>query len=160
MSESEGVVDATGLRVALGSDHAGFELKESIKAMLDSLGVAWRDMGTNSHDSCDYPDYARKVAEAVSSGDFDRGILCCGSGIGVSIAANKVRRVRAALCHNVETAVLSRQHNDANVLCLGARTTSPDLPALIVRAFLDTPFAGGRHQRRVDKLEVQRRSDL
>lgn len=145
--------------LALGSDHAGFELKEALKKVLTDLGVSWQDMGTDSAESCDYPDYARKVAESVSNGSVTRGILCCGSGVGVSIVANKVRKVRAALCHDVESVRLSRQHNDANVLCLGARTTDLELVPDIVKAFLSTAFEGGRHQRRVDKIERPRSPD-
>jgi len=145
--------------LALGSDHAGFELKQILKGILSDLGVSWQDMGTDSTESCDYPDYARKVAESVSKGVVTRGILCCGSGIGVSIVANKVRKVRAALCHDVESARLSRQHNDANVLCLGARNTDHQLVPEIVKAFLNTTFEGGRHQRRVDKIEQPRATD-
>ncbi len=145
--------------LALGSDHAGFELKQALKQVLSELGVSWQDMGTDSLESCDYPDYARKVAESVSKGTVTRGIVCCGSGIGVSIVANKVRRVRAALCRDVESARLSRQHNDANVLCLGARTTDQSLVPDIVKVFLSTEFEGVRHQRRVDKIEQPRATD-
>lgn len=145
--------------VALGSDHAGYDLKEALKQVLSELHVRWHDLGTNSKQSCDYPEYAYKVAQAVSQGSFRRGIICCGSGIGVSIVANKVRRVRAALCHDIETARLSRLHNDANVLCLGARTTSSHLLPEIVRVWLTTEFEGGRHQTRLDKIERPRASD-
>lgn len=146
-------------RIAIGSDHAGFKGKEIIKEVLDRRGIAYKDFGTFSMDSCDYPEYARKVAEAVSAGEFGRGIICCGSGIGVSMTANKVRGIRAALCHNEETATLCRQHNDANVLCFGERTIDQALVPGIIEAFLDTAFEGGRHQRRVDKIEAPREGE-
>ncbi|HXG87115.1 MAG TPA: ribose 5-phosphate isomerase B [Vicinamibacterales bacterium] len=140
------------MRVALGADHAGFELKDALKRVLDDLQVDYTDLGTQSAASVDYPDYARAVAEGVADGRFDRGILVCGSGIGMSIAANKVRGVRAAVVTDPEAARLSRQHNDANVVALGARMTSPERAAEIVRAFLQTDFDGGRHAGRVDKI--------
>lgn len=146
-------------RIAIGSDHAGFKGKEIIKEVLGKRGIAYKDFGTFSMDSCDYPEYARKVAEAVSGGEFARGIICCGSGIGVSMTANKVRGIRAALCHNQETAALARQHNDANILCFGERTTDPSLVPGIIETFLDTAFEGGRHQRRVDKIETPREGE-
>jgi len=145
--------------MALGSDHAGFELKQAIKDLLTAQGLSVQDFGTFSLDSCDYPDYARKVAEAVSQGLCHRGILVCGSGVGVSIVANKVRKVRAALVSEVEAAVLSRQHNDANVLCLGARSTSEARAKEIITAWLTTEFEGGRHQRRIDKIESSRQGE-
>jgi ribose 5-phosphate isomerase B len=143
-------------KIALGSDHAGFELKEKIKKILESLDLAWEDLGTNSEDSCDYPDYARAVAEAVSKGKSNRGIICCGSGIGVSIVANKVRGVRAALCHDQEDAVTSRKHNDANILCLAGRRTDANECEKVIKAWMSTAFEGGRHQRRVEKIEKPR----
>jgi len=142
--------------VAIGSDHAGFELKQALKEMLVKQGIAVEDFGTFSTESCDYPDYARLVAGAVSSGAFEKGILVCGSGIGVSIVANKVRRVRAALVADLETAKLSRQHNNANVLCLAGRTTSASQAREIIDVWLKTEFEGGRHGRRVDKIEQPR----
>ncbi|MFA6212132.1 MAG: ribose 5-phosphate isomerase B [Candidatus Obscuribacterales bacterium] len=142
--------------IALGSDHAGFELKQSIKDLLIGQGLSVEDFGTFSLDSCDFPDYGRKVAEAVSSGAFKKGILVCGSGVGISIVANKVRNIRAALVGEVEAAVLSRQHNDANILCLAGRTTSVALAADIIQAWLSTEFEGGRHQKRIDKIEQSR----
>ena len=138
--------------VALGADHAGFELKEALKRTLDARGVPWHDVGTTSAASVDYPDYAEQVAEAVAGGRADRGILICGSGVGMSIAANKVRGIRAAPMVDVEGTVLAREHNDLNVLTLGARRTSYSDAERIVAAFLDTPFAGGRHQQRVTKI--------
>lgn len=143
-------------RVGIGSDHAGFEAKEAIKRYLSQEGIEFEDFGTFSTDSCDYPDYARKVAEAVSKGLCERGILCCGSGIGVSIVANKVRGVRAALCHDAETAKLSRQHNDSNVICFAARTTPVTTIEETLKQWFDTQFEGGRHKTRVDKIEHPR----
>ncbi|MGE5359910.1 MAG: ribose 5-phosphate isomerase B [Bacteroidales bacterium] len=140
------------MRVALGSDHAGFELKERLRRFLDGLGVACDDFGCSSPESVDYPDIAAAVARRVADGSADRGILICGTGIGMAIAANKIAGVRAAPCYTPHTAALSRGHNDANVLTLGARLTEADAAAAIVRAFIDTPFDGGRHQRRVDKI--------
>lgn len=138
--------------MALGADHAGFELKEALKRVLDELGVMYQDFGTTSAASVDYPDFAEAVARGVAEQRFDRGILVCGSGIGMSIAANKVAGVRAAVVSEVEAAKLSRQHNDANVVAIGSRLTPADRAAEIVRAFLTTAFDGGRHERRVDKI--------
>jgi ribose 5-phosphate isomerase B len=138
--------------VALGADHAGFELKEALKRTLDARGIGWRDFGTSGPASVDYPDYAVLVAEAVAAGAADRGILVCGSGVGMAIAANKVHGIRASVITDAESAVLAREHNDLNVLTLGARRTPVDEAARIVAAFLDTPFAGGRHAARVQKI--------
>lgn len=138
--------------VALGADHAGFELKEALKRTLEARGVRWHDFGTAATASVDYPDYAVQVAEAVAAGRADRGILVCGSGVGMAIAANKVRGIRAAPIVDVEGAVLAREHNDLNVLTLGGRRTSVADAERIVAAFLDTPFAGGRHEQRVRKI--------
>jgi ribose 5-phosphate isomerase B len=140
------------VRIAIGSDHAGYQLKEAIKIRLPESGVELLDVGTTGEASVDYPDYAAAVAHRVASGDCDRGILICGTGIGMAMAANKVRGVRAASVGDLESARLCREHNDANVLTLGARITPADLAMAIVRIFLDTPFAGGRHQRRVEKV--------
>jgi ribose 5-phosphate isomerase B len=139
--------------VILGSDHAGFELKEKVKKTLERLGVPFEDLGTHSAESVDYPDFAHRVAEAVADGRYERGILVCGTGIGVSIAANRHAGVRAAVACSEETARLSREHNDANVLALGGRTIAPSLAERIVEVWLSTPFAGGRHARRVAKIE-------
>jgi len=141
-------------RVIVGSDHAGFELKEKVKKTLERLGVRVEDVGTHSTESVDYPDFAHRVAEAVEKGRSERGILVCGTGIGVSIAANRHPGVRAAVAYDAETARLSREHNDANVLCLGGRTIEPALADRIVEIWLRTPFAGGRHARRVAKIET------
>lgn len=143
-------------KIALGSDHAGFELKEAIKEILTKEGLEFEDFGTTSKDSCDYPVYAREAATAVSDGRCKRGIICCGSGIGVSIVANKVRGVRAALVHDEETAALCRQHNDSNVLCLAGRSTDPQKAKAIVKTWLSTEFEGGRHARRVEQIEKSR----
>jgi ribose 5-phosphate isomerase B len=140
------------MRIALGSDHAGFALKEDVKRYLAELHVPLVDFGTNSDASVDYPEYAARVARAVASGECDRGILVCRTGIGMSIAANKVRGIRAAAVGDLESARLSRSHNDANVLALAGLTMPFDKAREIVRIFLETPFAGGRHQRRVDEI--------
>jgi ribose 5-phosphate isomerase B len=140
------------MRVTIGADHAGFRAKEALKAELDLLGIECQDVGTHSEESCDYPDFAKRVAEAVSGGLSDRGVLVCGTGIGMAIAANKVSGVRAAVCHNTESARLSREHNDANVLALGSRLLSVEEMKVILRMFLQTEFAGGRHERRINKI--------
>lgn len=140
------------MRIALGADHAGFQLKEDVKRYLAAAHVPFVDLGTDSEASVDYPDYAVRVAEAVASREFDRGILVCGTGIGMAMAANKVRGIRAAPVTDLESARLSREHNDINVLALAGRLTPSDLAREIVRIFLDTPFAGDRHQRRLDKI--------
>ena len=140
------------MRVALGADHAGFELKDALKRTLDALGVAYHDFGTDGPGSVDYPDFAAAVATGVAEARFDRGILVCGSGIGMAIAANKVPGIRAAAIGDVESARLSREHNDLNVLTLGARLTPPDRAETIVRTFLETAFAEGRHTGRVEKI--------
>jgi len=139
-------------KIAIAADHAGYEEKERIKKTLDELGVEYNDFGTVSSDSVDYPDYARKVGEAVAKGEFDQGLLVCGSGTGMAIAANKVRGVRAAVAWNEETARLARQHNDANVLSIGARTTPEGEIPKIINAWFTTDFEAGRHQKRVDKI--------
>ena len=138
--------------IALGCDHAGVQLKLQVAEYLTSRGLEYRDYGTYDETSCDYPDYAQKVGEAVVSGEAQRGILICGTGVGISISANKVNGVRAALCSDTFTARMSREHNDANVLCMGARVVGPGLATDVVAAWLDAEFAGGRHQRRVDKI--------
>ncbi len=140
------------MRVVIGNDHAGLDLVESIVAVIEDMGIETQHIGTFSADSVDYPDYAVSVCNAVTSGEYDRGILVCGTGIGMSIAANKVPGVRAALCAEPYSAALSRLHNDANVLCLGARVLGPGIAEEIVRAWLTTQFSGDRHQRRVDKI--------
>ena len=141
------------MKIALAADHAGFEEKESIKATLDEIGIAYEDMGTDSGDSVDYPDYARKVADAVSSGEYEQGLLICGSGTGMAIAANKVHGVRAAVAWRPDIARLAREHNNANVLALPARFTTGEEAAEIIKAWFSAEFEGGRHQQRVDKIE-------
>ncbi len=140
------------MKIMLGSDHAGFDLKETIKQLLAATPHQIADAGTYSLASVDYPDYAQKVARAVAAGQADRGILVCGTGIGVCIAANKIRGIRAAPAWNVDVARLSRQHNNANILCLSGRFLDPAIAKEIVLAWLETPFEGGRHQQRVDKI--------
>ncbi|HMM20869.1 MAG TPA: ribose 5-phosphate isomerase B [Selenomonadales bacterium] len=135
--------------VGIGSDHGGFRLKEDIKQYLQEQGINFTDFGTCSTDSVDYPDVSREVAQAVADGKCDRGIIICGTGIGVSIAANKIRGIRAALCHDVYSAQMSREHNDANILTMGERVIGMGLARAIVEKWLATEFAGGRHSRRV-----------
>ncbi len=141
-----------GKKIALAADHAGYEEKEKIKRTLDELGVEYVDMGTDSCDSVDYPDYARKVAEAVSKGEFEQGLLVCGSGTGMAIAANKVKGVRAAVAWNEDIARLARQHNDANVLSLPARFMSDEEARKVIKAWFAADFEGGRHAKRVEKI--------
>jgi ribose 5-phosphate isomerase B len=138
--------------IAVGADHAGVELKDALKRTLERRGVTVQDVGTHGAASVDYPDYAAQVADAVAHGRADRGILVCGSGVGMAIAANKVPGIRASVITDVEASVLAREHNDLNVLTLGARRTTVDDAERIVDAFLDTPFAGGRHAARVEKI--------
>ena len=140
------------MRIALGCDHAAFELKETIKSHLEAKEYEVADMGTFDKESVDYPDYAFFVGKAVTQKECDFGIVVCGSGIGISIAANKIPGIRAALCGDLWSAQLCREHNDANVLAIGARVTGEGLALEIVDKFLSTDFAGGRHQRRVDKI--------
>lgn len=140
--------------IAVGSDHGGFELKKEIMAHLDARGLEYKDFGTYSDASCDYPVYGKAVAKAVASGECERGIIICGTGIGISIAANKVHGIRAALCGDCFSAEATRQHNDANVLALGARVVGSGLALKIVDTFLDTPFSNGeRHIRRIEMIE-------
>ncbi len=140
--------------VALGCDHGGYELKEAIKKHLDSKGVAYKDLGTNSAEAVDYPEYGRKVANAVVGGECETGILICGTGIGISISANKVKGVRCALCGDTFSAKATREHNNANILALGARVTGEGLALEIVDAFLNTPFSNDeRHIRRINLIE-------
>jgi len=147
------------MKIALGADHAGFELKEKIKQKLVAQGITVDDCGTNSTASCDYPDFARSVAEEVAAHAADLGILVCSTGIGMSIAANKVPGIRAAKVDTEFEAGRSREHNDANVLTLGANIISEDEASKIVDKWLATPFAGGRHERRVEKIAAIERED-
>ena len=135
--------------IALGSDHGGFPLKERIKAYLDKEGIAYRDYGCDSTDSCDYPIYGKAAAEAVADGTCEKGIVICTTGIGISIAANKVKGIRCALCSDPLSAEMTRRHNDANMLAMGAGMVGPNLAERIVEVFLRTDFEGGRHARRV-----------
>ncbi len=141
------------MRIAVGSDHAGFQLKSTISAHLSEAGHEVVDLGTSTTESVDYPDYGRAVGEAVAGGGVDTGIAICGSGIGICMAANKVKGVRAATVHDVTSARLTRLHNDANVLCLGERFLGVQVALDAVDTFLATPFEGGRHARRVGKIE-------
>jgi ribose 5-phosphate isomerase B len=141
------------MRIAIGNDHRGLELKKSIIGLINATEHECEDLGSYTTEPVDYPDYAREVAEAVVRGDFELGILICDTGIGMSIAANKFRGIRAALCHDEFGASRARQHNDANILCLGTDET-PEKVAEIVNAFLSSQFEGGRHQRRLDKIRA------
>ena len=137
---------------AIGSDHGGFELKQAVMKHLEERGIEYRDYGTYTPESCDYPDYGAAVGRAVASGECERGIVICGTGIGISMAANKIDGVRCALCGDCFSAEMARAHNDANVLALGARTLGEGLALKIVGTFLDGEFQGGRHARRVAKI--------
>lgn len=141
------------MRIAVGSDHGGFDLKQEIIRYLKESGHTYRDFGAYSKDPADYPDFAKAVGQAVAEGHFERGILICGTGIGASISANKIKGIRAALCHDNYTARMSREHNDANVLCLGGRVTGAGVALDIIETWLKTDFSGAdRHRRRVDKV--------
>lgn len=140
--------------IALASDHAGFELKAIVEGYLEARGVVYKDFGTDSAESCDYPDFAHPAARAVESGECSMGIAMCGTGNGIAMTLNKHQGIRAALCWNKEIAALARQHNDANVLVMPARFIDAVTALAIVDTFLDTPFEGGRHQRRIDKIPV------
>lgn len=139
--------------VALAADHAGFALKQALKPVLEAAGYTVADFGTDGEESVDYPDFGRRVGEAVASGEAGLGVIVCGTGIGISIAANRIPGVRAAVCQDSTSARLAREHNDANVLALGARLIGPEVATDCIRAFLETPFSGGeRHVRRIAKL--------
>jgi len=142
--------------IAIASDHAGVELKRALCEVILASGREVRDLGPADTISVDYPDFAHRVADAVLSGEAAMGVLICGTGIGMSLSANRHPGVRAALCHDAFTAEMARRHNNANVLCVGARVTGLGVAEQIVRIFLDTPFAGGRHQRRVERIEIER----
>lgn len=140
--------------IAIGSDHGGYQLKQEIMKHLSEKGLEYNDFGTYNEESCDYPDYGKAVARAVASGKAEKGIVICGTGIGISISANKIRGIRAALCHDCFSAEMTRLHNDANVLAMGARVVGPGLALKIVDTFLDTPFSNDeRHIRRISKIE-------
>ena len=145
-------------KIIIGSDHGGFALKEKLKVFLEKKGLKVKDVGPYSAERCDYPEYAYAAAKEVSSGKFKRGILICKTGIGNSIVANKLPRVRAALCYNVKACVLSRQHNDSNMLVLGSTFVNEKLAKRIVESWLREPFSGGRHKRRINqirKIEIE-----
>ena len=142
------------MKIAMASDHGGVDLKKLVKEYLITLGHEVNDFGTDGHESCDYPDFARPAALAVANGECDKGIIICTTGIGVSIVANKVKGVRCALCTNVDMATMTRKHNNANVLAMGQKYVTFDLAKLIVDAFLTTEFEGGRHETRVNKIEL------
>lgn len=141
------------MKIAVASDHGGYLLKETVKKHLEDGGIEVLDLGTHSEESVDYPVYGKLCGETVANGEADLGVVCCGTGIGISIAANKVKGIRCGLCTSVEMAHLTKQHNNANILALGGRTTAPELALAIVDEWLDTEFEGGRHQRRVDMLD-------
>jgi ribose 5-phosphate isomerase B len=145
------------MQIGLACDHAGFELKEELKAFLKSLGVKAIDMGTFNEDSVDYPDFGVLVAEKVSRGELERGVLICGTGIGMSMVANKFPRIRAAVANDLYSSRCSREHNDANILIVGGRIVGKELAKEIVKVWLETPFAGGRHKRRIEKIEALER---
>ena len=143
--------------IAIGADHGGYRLKEEIKAYLEQRGVEFHDFGAYREDPVDYPSIAAKVARAVAGGEYERGLLFCGTGIGISIAANKIRGIRAAACSDAFSAEYCRRHNDANILCLGGRVVSAEKAKELVGLYLDTPFEGGRHSRRVARIaELER----
>jgi ribose 5-phosphate isomerase B len=141
------------LKVAIGCDHGGLDLKDTVKSVLIELGHEIDDQGCNSSESVDYPNFANAVSSLVKDGKCERGILICGTGIGMSMAANRIPGIRAALCHEMFSARMSREHNDANILCLGARVIGQGLAAEIVRTWMTTDFAGGRHQRRIEMFK-------
>ena len=140
--------------IVIGSDHGGFTLKEEIKKHLEARGIAFTDVGSYDGASVDYPDIAKAACEKIVSGECEKGLLFCGTGVGISMAANKVKGIRACCCSDPYSAKLTRQHNDANVLCMGGRVISGGLAEMMVDLFLETEFEGGRHQRRIDKISA------
>jgi len=142
------------MKIAIAADHAGYQLKDSLKKLLDEMGIAYEDFGTSNGQSVDYPDFAKAVAKGVAGGTFDRGILVCGTGVGMAIAANKVPGVRSAAIVDTDTAQIAREHNDLNVLTLGARVLPESRAREIVKTFLETRFEGGRHATRVSKIHA------
>ncbi|HEU4962414.1 MAG TPA: ribose 5-phosphate isomerase B [Bacilli bacterium] len=140
------------MKIAIAADHGGYLLKEQVKKKLEAMNLEFHDFGTDSEESVDYPDYGIKVAEAVAGGEYDRGILICGTGLGMMIVANKVPGIRCALLHDTFSAKATREHNDANVMAMGARVIGPGLAEDIVELWLTTDFSGGRHQKRLDKI--------
>jgi len=155
-----GLSNRVKMQIGLASDHGGFELKEAMKSFLKSIGAETVDLGTFSEDSVDYPEFAAQLAERVSAGELEKGILICGTGIGMSIVANKFRGVRAALVNDLYSSRFSREHTDANILVMGGRVVGKDVAKEIVRIWLETPFAGGRHQRRLEKIEALERENF
>ncbi|RXJ02708.1 ribose 5-phosphate isomerase B [Anaerobacillus alkaliphilus] len=142
------------MKVAIASDHGGLNIKAEIKSLMDEMNIQYEDVGCNCEDSVDYPDYALPVAEKVVNGEVDRGILICGTGIGMSIAANKIKGVRCALVHDTFSAKATREHNDSNILSMGERVIGPGLAREIAKIWLETEFEGGRHARRVEKITL------
>lgn len=140
------------MKVAIASDHGGVNIREEIKSLMDEMGIEYEDFGCECNTSVDYPDYALPVAEKVAAGEFDRGILICGTGVGMSIAANKVKGIRCALVHDVFTAKVTRQHNDSNIIAMGERVIGPGLAREIAKQWLTSEFEGGRHENRVGKI--------
>ena len=138
--------------IALASDHVGLSLKKEIMGLLDEMGLAYQDFGTTTEERVDYPVYGARAARAVASGQCDRGIICCGTGIGISLAANKIRGIRCVVCSDCYSAALSRQHNDTNMLSMGSRVVGSELGKMIAKLWLTTAFEGGRHQRRIDQI--------
>lgn len=146
--------------IAIASDHGGYKLKEAIKVFLSENGYEYKDFGTNSEESCDYADYAKPVALSVKNGECEKGILICGTGIGMSLAANKVKGIRAALCGDYFSAKYTRLHNDANIICIGERVTGEGLALELVDVFLKTEFEGGRHAKRIEKIAKMEEENL
>ena len=138
--------------VALAADHGGYELKEAIRKHLDEIGVAYKDFGSYTGEACDYPDMAEAACRAVVAGECDKALLFCGTGVGISMSANKIRGIRACCCSDAFSAEYTRRHNDANALCMGGRVVGPGLACQLVDLFLNTPFEGGRHEKRIAKL--------
>ena len=145
--------------LAIASDHGGFALKQELMAHLRQTGVEFEDLGTYTEESCDYPVYAEKLGRAVAAGEYEKGVLICGTGVGISIAANKIPGIRCALCGACYSAEMTRRHNDANVLALGGRVTGPELAKRILDTFLSASFEGGRHQRRIDQITALEQKD-
>ena len=140
--------------IAIGADHAGFTLKEALKEFFDTREISYKDYGCFSTERIDYPDVAFEVAKAVKSGDYTQGVLCCGSGIGMAMAANRIPEIRAVVCSDVYTATMSRRHNNANIICFGGRIIAPEYAQELLDIFMNTPFEGSRHQRRIEKMDI------
>lgn len=140
--------------IALGADHGGYKLKEAIKKYLDEKKIAYKDFGTNSEESVNYAPFALKVGKSIVNGECNKGILCCGTGLGISIAANKIKGIRASVCTNEFCAEMTRRHNDANILCMGGRVITEDMAVKLTDIFLNTPFEGGRHAKRIAQISA------